>query len=253
MAANHIEIIDHDTVREIRLNRPPVNALNLELVRGLIEAINKAGEEASAIVLSGRPGMFSAGLDVPQLMQLDRPAMAEFCQSFFGLMETVARSPIPIASAITGHCPAGGTVIVIFSDYRVMCRGRYTVGLNEVQVGLPIPRVIQHAMTRLTGPRIGEHLMVAGQLLQAEGAMAYGVVDAIVDEPAEAVEHALAWGQKLAALPQRAMRATRAIARADVAGLFDGFGEKDIDGFVDAWFTEETQATLSKLLKSLGK
>ena len=68
-----------DQIIELRLNRPPVNALNPPLVAALTEALNKASAEgAQGIVLSGQPGLFSAGLDVPALLQLDRDGMAEF-------------------------------------------------------------------------------------------------------------------------------------------------------------------------------
>ena len=70
-----IEIIEHGRIREIRLNRPPVNALNPELVDNLTAALEVANSECDAVVLSGRQGMFSAGLDVVELLQLDRQAM----------------------------------------------------------------------------------------------------------------------------------------------------------------------------------
>ena len=69
-----LNITDHGPVREIRLDRPPVNALNPELVNQFTDALNQAAGECDAVILSGREGMFSAGLDVPALLQLDRPA-----------------------------------------------------------------------------------------------------------------------------------------------------------------------------------
>ena len=250
---NMIDIIDHGEVRELRLNRPPVNALNPALIRTLTEMIKEGGRASGALVLSGRPGMFSAGLDVPALLALDREEGEHFVRSFFKLMETVARSPVPIASAITGHSPAGGTVIVIFGDYRVMCKGPYRMGLNEVQVGLTVPASIQHAMTRLTGKHRGERLMVAGRLLLPEEAYDAGLVDTLVDVPEDAVQDAITWCKNLLALPRHAMLATRKIARSDIAGIFDQLGEQDIARFVESWFDLRTQTALGKLVEKLGK
>ena len=125
-----LQTIEHGRIREIRLDRPPVNALNPELVSGLAEALEQAGREAGGVILSGREGMFSAGLDVPELLALDRSAMGEFWGAFAGLLETIARMPVPTVAAITGHSPAGGAVMSLFCDYRVMSRGPWKIGLN---------------------------------------------------------------------------------------------------------------------------
>src|SRR3979409_401374 len=105
-----VQAVEHGAIRELRLNRPPVNALSPELIAALRNAIQSAPKhEARAIVLSGAPGRFSGGLDVPLLLSLDRPAMAALWRDFYALLGAIAASPIPIAVAITGHPPAGGT------------------------------------------------------------------------------------------------------------------------------------------------
>lgn len=248
-----IEIIDHDQVRELRLNRPPVNALDVPFIEALSEAIEEGTREAAALVLSGRPGMFSAGLDVPSLLQLDRAGTEHFVRTFFGLMETVARSPVPIASALTGHSPAGGTVIVLFADYRVMCRGKYVMGLNEVQVGLAVPVPIFEALARWVGRRHADRMVVAGDLISPEQAFDYGLVDQLEDDAEATVQAAIDWCTRLISLPREAMLATRKIARADLAALFDNFGEADINRFVEGWFSPSTQAGLQGLVAKLRK
>ena len=97
---------------EIQLARPPVNALNPDLLARLEAAIREAPEKGAAgIVLSGAPGMFSAGLDVPHLMQLDRDALEQAWRGFFRVCQALASSPVPSVAAITGHSPAGGAVL----------------------------------------------------------------------------------------------------------------------------------------------
>src|SRR5258705_13118272 len=112
-----LEIIDHGPVRELQLQRPPVNALDPGLVDALQAALDAAPKSgAKVLVLSGRIGMFSAGLDVPALLALDHEQMSVFWQRFFALTRSLAESPLPIAAAITGHSPAGGTVLSLFCD-----------------------------------------------------------------------------------------------------------------------------------------
>lgn len=247
-----LDIINHDNeIRELRLARPPVNALNAQMVETLLEAVRAAQTDGTrALVLSGSPGLFSAGLDVPDLLGLDRDGLKDFWSSFFALLEALARSPIPAATALTGHSPAGGTVIALFTDYRVQAEGDFRLGLNEVQVGLVVPPVIHRALVRLLGAYPAERHLVAGQMIAADRALEIGLVDELRD-PAETVPRAVDWCRALLALPQHSMLATRALCRADLGALFDDPEALDVDGFADFWFRDETQAALKKMVEKL--
>ena len=247
-----LDIHNHDNeIRELRLARPPVNALNTEMVETLLEAVRSAQTDGTrALVLSGSPGLFSAGLDVPALLELDREGMVSFWNGLFGLLEALARSPIPVVTAITGHSPAGGTVIALFTDYRVQAQGEYKLGLNEVQVGLVVPPVIHQALVRLIGVYPAERHLVAGQMIAVDDALRTGLVDEV--QPDErVVSRAVEWCRTLLALPQHSMRATRALCRADLGALFDDPEALDADGFAEFWFRDETQATLKGMAEKL--
>jgi Delta3-Delta2-enoyl-CoA isomerase len=245
-----IETINHGQIRELRLNRPPVNALSPELILALKQALENSAQDSRAIVLSGAPGMFSAGLDVPYLLMLDRAAIANMWQDFYALLRALACSPIPIASAITGHAPAGGTVLILFCDWRCMADGNWKIGLNEVQVGLPVPPVIFGALHRQTGARQADWLATSGLLMPPEQALKVGLVDEIVAFE-KVVKRAVDWCNQLLALPPGAMLATRARARADLAALFNGSLDKEIELVAASWWTDETQATLRAMVQRL--
>ena len=168
----------------------------------------------------------------------------------FGLLGALACSPIPIVASIAGHSPAGGAVLSIFCDYRVMARGTYRIGLNEVQVGLVVPGVIQAALRRLVGTYRAERLMVAGQMIDSEQALAIGMVDELAD-----VDHvttrALIWLNETLALPPQAMAGTRALARGDLTALFADRDKLGVDEFVDGWFGDESQRVLQALVAKL--
>ena len=253
-----LETHRHESIVELRLARPPVNALDAQLVRQLRTAIESAPAlGARGIVLSGKPGMFSAGLDVPALLQLSHKELTTFFLDFFGLCGAIAAAPIPIVAAITGHSPAGGAVLGIFCDYRVMARTAdatkpYRIGLNEVQVGLTVPNVIQLGLQRLLGSYRAERLLVAGAMLDSEQALKVGLVDETADVD-HVIPRAIEWLRDLMKLPPLAMLGTRQIARRDLARIFETPENFELDEFADAWFGSETQAALKTLVAKLRK
>src|SRR5215813_7130182 len=105
-----IVITDHTdergTVRELRLDRPPANALNPELIATLGDAVRYAPDSGvGGLVICGRPGMLSGGLDVPYLLTLDREGIFDTWKSFYAMMRAIVESPVPVVTAINGHAP----------------------------------------------------------------------------------------------------------------------------------------------------
>ena len=241
-----------DGIHELRLARAPVNALNPELCALLVDAVGGAiGEGARGIVLSGGPGAFSAGLDVRHLLSLDASGVRAAWQGFIDAARALAQSPVPVVAALNGHAPAGGCVLALCCDYRVMAEGDYRIGLNETQVGLVAPEGIQRLLRRVVGPHRAERLLVAGEMVDAQRALQIGLVDelaAIADVP----QRAHAWLAQLLALARTPMLATRAIARAEV---IDALRPEllDLHRFVASWNDPDTQSALRALLVRLGK
>jgi 3,2-trans-enoyl-CoA isomerase len=251
-----LNLITHDaaaggSISEIQMARPPVNALNLDMLRALRAAIDESIAKGSrGIVLSGAPGMFSAGADVPSLLGIERAGVHAFWSEFFAVCGALARSPVPVVASITGHSPAGGAVISLFCDYRVMADGPYKIGLNEVRVGLPVPENIQMALRRVVGAYRAERLLVSGAMIDAAEALACGFVDDTTGVDQVTVR-SLVWLNELLALPSEAMLATRAIARADLANAYANPQALPLDGFVDGFFHPQTQAVLQQLVARL--
>lgn len=254
-----IEVINHGPIRELRLARPPVNALDTELCRQLIHAIELAmAEDAHGVILSGSERIFTGGMDVPQLLSHgdDKHKLLDSWNAFFGAVRTIAESRIPVVAAITGHAPAGGCVLSLCCDYRVMARSvdptrPYAIGLNEVQVGLVAPEGIQRLLRRVVGPHRASVLLTTGALVPAEQALQIGLVDELADGD-QVVTRALAWLQQLLKLPRQPMQLTRAIARADLREALDP-ELIQLDRFVEAWYAPDAQNALQALVARIGK
>jgi len=247
-----LKIAEHGLVAEIRMDRPPVNAMNLEFINELHKAhAGLCADDAKAIVISGKEGLFSAGLDVPELLDQSRAQVVEFWESFFALMNALAASPVPVVAAITGHAPAGGAVLSLHCDYRIAARGDFKIGLNEVRVGLPVPPNILFMLESIVGTRQAMLLAASGTMLSPEQALELGLVDELA-EPDEVVNAAVSWAGQLLALPPTAMNTTRLAAKAGVierAQLNAGYAATA----TDYWFSSETQTMMRKLVEDLGR
>ncbi|MET0289735.1 MAG: enoyl-CoA hydratase/isomerase family protein [Pseudoxanthomonas sp.] len=255
-----IETQDHaHDVRELRLARAPVNALDATLCQALVVALDQAASEgARGVVLSGAPGVFSGGMDVPWLLSLgsDQTAVLAGWESFFNVVRALASAPLPVVAALTGHAPAGGCVVALCCDYRVMAASRdaakpFTIGLNETQVGLVAPEGIQRLLRRAVGEHRAAWLLMQGELVSAEQAHAIGLVDELLDIEA-VVPRSVAWLQTLLARPSAAMLQTRRIARAALVEALHP-DQIQLERFVEAWTREETQQALQAMVARVRK
>jgi len=250
MEAVILQRLEHGPVAELHLNREPANALNPALVMDLTDGLRQAvSDGAQAIVISGKPGMFSGGLDVPELLPLPRGAIREFWELFFALMRTLAGSPVPVAAAITGHSPAGGAVIAVHCDYRVAAAGEFKLGFNEVRVGLPVPSTILVTLADLVGMGQARRLATGGLLISPEEAHAIGMVDELV-APESVLPRALEWCESMVRLPPIALAETRRQAKADLLQRLSTADDPEV--VTNYWFSEETQREMHKLVERLS-
>jgi enoyl-CoA hydratase/carnithine racemase len=185
-------------------------------------------------------------------LTIDRPAIAALWRELYALLRALALSPIPIAAAMTGHATAGGTVLPILCDFRVAAQGDWKLGINEVQVGLPVPPVIFAGLRRLVGAHQAERLAVGGLLISPNEAARIGLVDELVPLD-QVVSRASEWSRGLLALPVDAMAATRRRARADLFDLFAGSFEAELEQVVANWWSPEAQTTLRVLVDRLAR
>lgn len=246
-----LDLIEHGNVAEVRMNRSPANALNAALVMDLTDGLRQAiAGGADAVVISGQPGMFSGGLDVPELLPLPRSAIREFWELFFGLMRTIATSPVPMVAAITGHSPAGGAVIAVHCDYRIAAEGDFKIGFNEVRVGLPVPSTILAALTDVAGAGNARRLATLGLLISPGEGHRIGLIDELTPA-ADVVSRAVDWCREVTSLPKIAMNETR---RQSKAALLENLaGSADAEIATEFWFSEETQREMHRLVAQLKK
>jgi enoyl-CoA hydratase len=207
MSSDPVRYESRDAVALITLDDGKANAVSPALVAALDAALDRAEREASAVVLAGRPGRFSAGFDLA-VMTAGLEPMRALVLSGAELALRLYTFPRPLVIACTGHALAAGAVFLCAGDLRIGAQGPFKLGLNEVSIQLPLPVfAMELARARLT-PRWFTQAVTQARLFDPAGACEAGFLDETV--PAEALlDTALPRAGQLAALPDPAFRLTK--------------------------------------------
>lgn len=183
------------------------NAFDLDFFTQLDEALDQCAD-ASAIVLRGREGMFSGGLNLKLLTSLDQQGLLDLLVRFGQTMHRVWLEPRPVVAAVTGHAVAGGTILAMTCDHAVAADGPFRWGLNETAIGMVMPEwILAIARANLRVDRY-EDLIMSGALVGPSEAVEAGFADAVVP-PADVVSTAERKAAELAGLPRHAYAATK--------------------------------------------
>ncbi|HEY5928647.1 MAG TPA: crotonase/enoyl-CoA hydratase family protein [Kofleriaceae bacterium] len=196
-----------DKVAIVQMDDGKANALSQPMIDALVAALARAEQEASALVLAGRPEKFCAGFDLRVMMSGPEAATALLRAGSELLMKLYGAS-IPLVIACTGHALAGGALVVLTGDYRIGAAGAFRIGLNEVTIGLPVPVLAMELARDRLSKRALVHATLLSQIYEPEGALAAGYLDVVV-APDEVMARARAEATRLAALPRGAFRATK--------------------------------------------
>ena len=237
--------INHaDGVVELSLNAAPVNALTAPALMGYAQVMTDLGAdpEVRAIVLSSPLKVFSAGLNLKAAVDFDVAAQSAIVTGLNEGFLAQYACPKPVICAVNGAAIAGGLFFVLASDHRVACP-RAAFGLAEVRVGVDFPLgPLEIARATLSSNDL-RRLILRGQPMGADAALAAGIVDRIV--PADELQAAaLADAQEFAQIPAQAFASIKQQIRGDViAKIIQG-----TQGEPAPWFTEDTRAAMLKMI-----
>jgi enoyl-CoA hydratase len=196
-----------DKVAIVQMDDGKANALSKTMIDALLAALARAEQEASAVVLAGRPEKFCAGFDLRVMMAGPEQATTLLRAGSELLMKLYGAS-IPLVIACTGHALAGGALVVLTGDYRIGAAGPFRIGLNEVTIGLPVPVLAMELARDRLSKRALVHATLLAQIYEPEAALAAGYLDTVVPAD-EVLARARAEASRLAALPRGAFRATK--------------------------------------------
>lgn len=240
-----VKIEEHGDIAVVRLDHGVTNAVGNDLVDDLSEAVQKVREGFKGLVLAGGTKFFSMGLNLPELLRLDRPAMSDFWYRFNQVNLDLYTLPLPTACAVVGHAPAAGTVFMLDCDFRIATSERKMLGLNEVKLGLPVPYLTILILVQTVGNQAAIEILYRGEFIEPTKAAEIGLVDGIVD-PDRVEEIALRRVREVGALPQPALAAIKATRVEEIRLRFERNRKEQDETFLDCWFSKTTQSILAK-------
>lgn len=243
------------TVMTIAAGR--ANALDLPLLDAITRSVEAAlADGARALVITGDGNSFSGGLALPQLIGLDRAGIRTLITTFAVAMRRVLTCPIPVVAAINGNAIAGGCVLALMCDERIMVsegpKGAPRIGLNEAQLGLGLPAIVVELVRHKLPPTSHVAILLEGQLFEPTAARGLGLVDAVV-APAGFEPHVLA---RATALASSAPPAYAQIKRALLRPALDAIDRTDAaetEAWLDTWFSDEGQRRLHATVARITK
>jgi enoyl-CoA hydratase len=231
-------IVRHGAIAEVHLECGKANALNPRALDALAAALEQVDRgDAGGVVLTGYDRFFSAGLDLVGLYPLDRAAMEAFVARFDRVMLDVFAFPRPVVAAINGHAVAGGCILALACDARLMAAGPGRIGLNEIRLGLPFPAAALEIARRAIPAASLDTALYGGQLYTPDEALERGLVDGLA--AADVVVEARSFCERLAELPAAAFRTIKASLQAPALGQAEAARDDLRRAFVDAWFSAD--------------
>ncbi len=196
-------------VGTIRLDRPPMNALDVATQDRLKELAEEATrrDDVRAVVLYGGEKVFAAGADIKEMQTMDHTAMVLRSRTLQDSFTAVARIPKPVVAAVTGYALGGGCELALCADFRIAADNA-KLGQPEILLGLIPGAGGTQRLARLIGPSKAKDLVFTGRMVKADEALSLGLVDRVVPA-ADVYTEAHAWAAKLAQGPALALRAAK--------------------------------------------
>ena len=251
---NTIKVNIKDRLAIITLNRGKSNALNREMITELTDMFNNisADQNIGGVMITGQEKFFSAGLDLMELYHYDEAQAKSFWELFLQFAATLVAFKKPLVAAINGHSPAGGCVIALACDARVMAEGKFIIGLNEVPVGIIVPNSIFQAYAFWIGKANATRSLLEGKLFSPEEALAIGLVDELVnaDSILTAAERRV---RKYMAFESNTWQQSKLSIRKELIEATAADQSETLELVLEQWWSPNTRNILKTIINNLQK
>lgn len=244
-----VEIVRESGIATLKLNRPPVNALNFQLQAEIARASEELGNDigVAAVVLYGGEKAFAAGADIKEMEQLSHEEMLARSAGLKSAFDAVARIPKPVIAAITGYALGGGLELAMCADVRLASES-VKVGQPEILLGIIPGAGGTQRLTRLVGPSIAKELVFTGKVISATEAYQLGIINKVVAD-GEVYAKACEWARQFVGGPAVALATAKAAIDQGLDVSLDEGLEIERQGFVKLFATEDRAIGMASFLE----
>ncbi|SEA22556.1 enoyl-CoA hydratase/isomerase family protein [Pedobacter hartonius] len=251
---NTINVTIKDRLALITLNRGKSNALNREMITELTDMLHNINNDANigGVVITGKEHFFSAGLDLIELYSYNEEEIRSFWKLFLDAIAKIVAFKKPMVAAINGHSPAGGCIIALACDARVMAEGKYVIGLNEVPVGIIVPDSVFQLYAFWLGKAHASRSLLEGKLFSPEEALNIGLIDEVVN-PASIMTAAERRIRKYMALEPNTWQQSKLNIRKELIAATSADQSELLEITLAQWWSPSSRNLLKMIIDSLQK
>jgi enoyl-CoA hydratase/carnithine racemase len=238
-----------------RFDKARGNAIDEPFTQELLDLARQLGADPhvrGVLLASAHPKLFSPGLDLVTLAEYDRAAMERFMRLFAEAVWALYALPKPVVAAVGGHAVAGGCIVALTADFRVLRRGGVQVGLNEVKVGVPLPWSVALLLRASVPPAALTRVALLGRNFADEEALAVGLADELAD--ADGFEDfCRARLEEFADKDTASIAVTKGYLREGVLREMRGREKEEMSAWLDRWFSDGTRERIRQIVAGMGK
>ena len=242
-------------VAVLRMEHGKANAIDVDLFDELDECLDEieSSSATGAVVLTGTGAMFSAGVDLYRVIEGGRDYLEAFLPRISSSLTRVFNFPRPVVAGVNGHAIAGGFILALACDHRVMAEGRGKLGLTELLVGVPFPVAALEIVRYVAPGRIVQDLVLTGRTMPGAEALELRLVDEVT--PADSlIERAVEVARRYAAIPREAYVASQRHLHAPAMELIGRYSARFDPEALEMWSNPESLERIARFLeKTVGK
>ena len=243
-----IERSQHEGILTLRLAHGKASAPDVELLDALLRELDGVAEDVRALILTGTGSIFSAGVDLFRLTQEGAEYVRRFLPLLCRFVRMLFTFPRPVVAAVNGHAIAGGCVIVLACDVRLMAEGAGRIGVPELLVGVPFPAAPLEIVRFAVPQDKLQSLLYTGRTLLPQEALTAGLVDEVV-APDDLLARAQEIARQLALIPPQVYRLTKQSLRAEAVERIERTSELLDPAALEVWSAAETHAHVHEYLR----
>lgn len=248
MPADPVVLERDGDIAILRLDRPPANALNLELTEIMLATCDRLeAMDPGAVVLAGVAPFFSGGLDLKAVPHYTPEQQRALILNVNRVMLKLYSYPRPLIGAITGHAMAGGFCLALLPDYRIGPKGDAHYGLTEVKVGIPFPAGPKIIVEAELAPADVRWIALTGRHFGPEEALARGVLDEL-QPPEKVLERALEVAREFADAPADGYASIKHQFRADAIAKLESLVANEDDPMLTGWLSADAASASAAVL-----